>query len=100
MQNMKVALVQADQKWEDKSANFIHFENLLSTVSGVDLILLPEMFNTSFSIKPKKLAEDFNNSKSIEWLKKQAKKNNAAIYTSLIIKEDNSYFNRGVFYYT
>ena len=46
MQNMKVALVQADQKWEDKSANFIHFENLLSTVSGVDLILLPEMFNT------------------------------------------------------
>jgi len=97
MQNMKVALVQADQKWEDKSANFIHFENLLSTVSGVDLILLPEMFNTSFSIKPKKLAEDFNNSKSIEWLKKQAKINNAAIYTSLIIKEDNSYFNRGVF---
>ena len=43
MQNMKVALVQADQKWEDKSANFIHYENLLSTVSGVDLILFPEM---------------------------------------------------------
>ncbi len=97
MQNMRIAIVQADQKWEDKSANFSHYENLLSTVNEVDLILLPEMFNTSFSIKPKKLAEEMNNSKSIEWLRKQANKTKAAIYTSLIIKEDNSFFNRGVF---
>ena len=71
---MRIALVQANQKWEDKSANFIHYEKLLSNVNGVDLILLPEMFNTSFSIKPEKLAEEMNNSKSIEWLKKKARK--------------------------
>ena len=97
MRNMRIALVQADQKWEDKSANFIHYEILLSNINEVDLIVLPEMFNTSFSIKPKKLAEEMNNSKSIEWLKKKAKQIKAAIYTSLIIKENNSFFNRGVF---
>ena len=97
MQNLRVALVQADQKWEDKSANFRLYEKLLSKLNEVDLILLPEMFNTSFSIKPKQLAEEMNNSKSVEWLKKKAKKMKAAIYTSLIIKENNFFFNRGVF---
>lgn len=99
MQNLEVTLVQTHQIWENKQANLKHFESLLSTIESTDLILLPEMFHTGFSMNSKELAEDSNNSEGIEWLKKMAFKKSAAIYTSLIVKENDNYFNRGVFVY-
>lgn len=97
MQDLKVTLVQADQIWEDKQANFNNYKKLLADLGETDLILLPEMFNTGFSMNAVALAEDFNHSPSIDWLKELSKEKNAAIYTSLIIKVETSYFNRGVF---
>ncbi len=97
MQDLRVTLVQADQIWEDKEANFQNYERLLTNSEPTDLILLPEMFNTGFSMNAESLAESYSNSKSIDWLEKMAFEKNAAIYTSLIIKEENHYFNRGVF---
>ena len=96
MQDLKVALVQSNQVWEDKSANFKNYESLLNDVSA-DLILLPEMFQTAFSMNTALLGEDFNNSDSIEWLKRISKIKNAAIYTSLIINNSAKSYNRGVF---
>ncbi|MBK7127743.1 MAG: amidohydrolase [Crocinitomicaceae bacterium] len=95
MQNLTVAIIQANQFWQDKEANFAHFENLLEQASGstCDLIILPEMFNTSFSMDAKSLAEDLSG-KSIQWLTKQAKKYNTQICATLIIEEENKYFNR------
>ena len=95
MQDLKVTLVQADQVWEDKQANFSNFERLLKDVE-TDLIVLPEMFQTGFTMNTS-LAENSNSSPSIEWLKKIAKEKDAAIYTSLMIEEDGKTYNRGVF---
>lgn len=97
MQDLRIALVQADQIWEDKAANLEHYEELLKSVSETDLILLPEMFQTGFSMNVKALAEKMEDSPSISWLKKQAGEKNAAFYTSLIIEEDGKYYNRGIF---
>lgn len=95
MRDLTITLVQADQKWEDKSANFANYEALLAEIEPTDLILLPEMFNTSFTMNTS-LVESMGD-KSIQWLKKLAQEKNAAIYTSLMISENDAFFNRGVF---
>lgn len=97
MQDLNVAVVQANQIWENKTANLSNYEALLENISAIDLILLPEMFHTGFSMNVERLAETMDNSMGLDWLKSTAKSKNAAIYTSLIIKENGSYFNRGVF---
>jgi omega-amidase len=96
MQDLKVALVQANQIWENKKANFENYERLLTDVSA-DLILLPEMFQTGFSMNTKLLAEDWQKSESIEWLKSISRTKNCAIYTSLMTFDKGNYYNRGVF---
>lgn len=97
MQDLRITLIQADQFWEDKKANLKHYEALLQSVSHTDLVLLPEMFQTGFSMNVAALAEQMDNSPSIEWLKTQATEKKAAFYTSLIIEENDNYYNRGVF---
>lgn len=96
MRDIKVTLVQADQKWEDKEGNFENYINLLQNVDS-DLILLPEMFNTCFSMNTE-FSESMDG-KSIAWLKELAKNKNAAVYTSLMIEDGGGFYNRGVFIY-
>lgn len=96
MRNLKITIVQADQFWEDKKANFSNYEKLLKDVK-TDLIILPEMFQTGFSMNVDLLKEDALSSSSINWLKNFADKKNTAIYTSLIIQENKKTYNRGVF---
>lgn len=98
MQDLSITLVQADQKWEDKSANFNNYSRLLNGIQ-TDLVLLPELFHTGFSMNAQALAEDVNDSDGINWLKEQASKMKAAFYTSLIIHDEGRYLNRGVFVY-
>jgi len=97
MQDLEVALVQANQVWENKQENLNHFSAILENIGQVDLILLPEMFHTGFSMQAKFLAEETESSLGIAWLKETAKKHSCAIYTSLIIKEQERFYNRGVF---
>lgn len=97
MRNIKVALVQANQTWEDKAKNLAHFEDLITSIEDVDLILLPEMFQTAFSMNVEALAETENESASLEWLKMISLNKSAAIYTSMIMEENGSFYNRGVF---
>lgn len=96
MQDLIVAIVQANQVWEDKTTNLSHFEKLIDNVSA-DLILFPEMFHTGFSMEAEKLAEDWEKSQGLAFLKRIAQTKNTACYTSLIIKENNQYYNRAVF---
>lgn len=98
MQNLSVTLVQADQIWEDKAANYANYKRLLKGVE-TDLIVLPEMFNTGFSMNAAELAENYQTSEGIAWLKEKAAEKNAAIYTSLIIEDNGQFYNRGVFIY-
>lgn len=96
MRDLRITLVQANQIWEDKQANLNHFEQLIAEVE-TDLFVFPEMFHTGFSMNPEKLAESMTESQGLSWLKRIAAEKNAACYTSLIIEENNCYFNRGVF---
>jgi predicted amidohydrolase len=99
MRDLKVTLIQIDQVWEDKNANFSIYESCFQQIENSDLVVMPEMFHTGFSMNVGELAEDWDDSKGLSFLKKWAKKLDSAIYTSLIIKEKNNYYNRGVFVY-
>ncbi len=96
MQDLRITLIQANQVWENKQANFANYTKLLKDVDSTDLVLLPEMFQTAFSMNAPELAESMDDS-SMNWLKSLAFEKNAAVYTSLIIGENGEYFNRGVF---
>ncbi len=97
MQDLRVSIFQVDQFWEDKKANYDLYSRLFNEMEDAALVLLPELFNTGFSMNAKKYAEDWRQSEGIDYLKSWATKKNTAIYTSLMIKEEGNYFNRGVF---
>jgi omega-amidase len=96
MQNLKIALVQTNLHWEDKEANFKHLEEVhfsKLTPGDCDLILLPEMFNTGFSMKSEYLAEEMTGT-TVTWLKKWAQHFDCQIGASLITKDSERFFNR------
>ncbi len=97
MQDLRITLVQTNQYWEQKEANLLHLDELLENMEETDLVLLPEMFQTGFSMNASNMAETMEVSPSISWLKRKAEQYNCAFYTSLIIEEKRSYYNRGVF---
>lgn len=96
MQDLKVSLIQADQCWEDATANLEKFESFISQLADSDLIVLPEMFHTSFSMNSS-LAEEWLENPIIEQLKHWTALHQLAIYTSMMVRENQQYFNRGVF---
>jgi predicted amidohydrolase len=96
MEDLSVGILQFNQIWQDKKANFERVLTLLEAQPKLDLLLLPEMFHTGFSMDAETLAETMK-ATGIAWLKKMSSEKNTAIYTSLIIKEDEQFYNRGVF---
>lgn len=98
MQNeLKVALIQSDLVWENPEENRNHFTSKIESISeSVDLIILPEMFTSGFTMNAKIVAETMNG-KTINWLKHLASKKDVAITGSLVISENNNYYNRSVF---
>ena len=91
---MKICLIQTDIFWEQKEANFAELEEKLSGLEeSVDLIVLPEMFSTGFSVNSASLAEH-PHTNTYKWLHQQAKRLNATIAGSFIIKEDGAIKNR------
>ena len=97
MQDLTITLIQTKQFWEDKVSNFTHFESILTHIGVTDLIILPEMFHTGFTMNAVDFAENYTDSTAIKWLKNMALLKQEAIYTSLIIYDQNYFYNRGVF---
>ena len=62
MLDLNITLLQTTLHWENPSANRIHINALLDNIEATDLIVLPEMFNTGFSMDSKKLAEEMDGS--------------------------------------
>lgn len=92
--NLRVTLVQTALAWENKTANLDHLERLLEAASPqTDVIVLPEMFATGFSMNAAALAEA-DTGTSVQWMQRQAEKFGAAVVGSLIIGEEGKYFNR------
>lgn len=97
MQDIKVTLIQAKQEWEDKEVNLTHFNKMLNEIeTPTDLIVLPEMFQTAFTMNAGEMAETMDG-QSLTWLKQKSREKEAAITASLVIEEDGSYYNRMVF---
>ena len=94
MQDLKVTLIQANLFWEERQKNLDHFSHLLDMVGDQsDLILLPEMFNTGFSINPSACSETMEGP-SIEFLRSKAREKNTVIMATLLISEVEGYYNR------
>lgn len=93
-ENLNITLIQSDLVWENPSENLKVFsEKLKSLNNSTDLIVLPEMFNTGFSMNVKVLAETME-SVTVKWLLAHAKLLNAVILGSIIIEENDKYYNR------
>lgn len=89
---MKVTIIQTNLIWEDVQANLKQFAYKINSIKEkTDLIVLPEMFATGFSMKPGKFASYEN--LQLEWLKKQASKKNVVIVSGIITNKKDSYFN-------
>jgi omega-amidase len=94
---MKVALVQTDSIWENPKANLRAFEQQLNSIEAdTDLIVLPEMFTTGFTMHPEAVAETMNGN-AVAWLKQQAIEKQSAITGSVVITENGNYYNRLIF---
>jgi len=94
MQNLRVTLIQSNILWEQVEENLNHFSKKIKTVQNqTDLIVLPEMFSTGFSMKPERVAESMDG-KTMNWLKDQAKYADAVVTGSFIATENGQYFNR------
>lgn len=94
MPDISVTLIQTELLWEDVSANLKKFDALLDRVpETTDLIVLPEMFNTGFSMSADSLAEQ-EDGPTVNWMKKQSARRNAAITGSIIIEDGARYYNR------
>ena len=97
MQDLRVTLVQSMLHWEDAAANRAMFGEKIAKLKGTtDLVLLPEMFTTGFSMRSKELAETMDGA-TVSWMRAQANSLDAALYGSVIITEGGKYFNRGLF---
>lgn len=94
---MKTALIQSAIIWENPEANRNYFEQKINTISeSIDLIVLPEMFTTGFTMNPETVAETIDG-KTMCWLQSLAKAKKTAITGSLIIADNNNFYNRLVF---
>jgi predicted amidohydrolase len=91
---LKIAIVQFAPVWENPLESRFKLDQLLAEVpSDCDLIVLPEAFNTGFSMEAEKVSETMEGN-TISWMKKASSEKNMAICGSLFIHESGSYFNR------
>ncbi|MCC7297482.1 MAG: nitrilase family protein [Bacteroidia bacterium] len=91
MQHLNILAVQANLIWENPGANLRHLEHFIHSKPEADLVVLPEMFATGFTMKPELCAENMDG-ESVQWLKKMSV--GKAICGSLAIRENDQYFNR------
>lgn len=92
-----LSLVQYDIVWEDKQKNLDYLHGILANISDkTDVVVLPEMFTTGFSMNSQNLAEP-NNGKTITQIKQWAKEYNTAICGSFISSDKDTFYNRGFF---
>ncbi len=94
MQSLTISLLQTELFWEDKEANMRMLESKINAIpEKPELIVLPEMFTTGFTMNAEALAEPMDG-KSMNWLSETAHKKKAAIVGSIIIEEEGYFFNR------
>ena len=94
---MKVAIIQSALIWENPQANRENFEEKINSIEGaVNLIVLPEMFTSGFTMNPAATAETMTG-ETVVWMQTLAKANNCAITGSVVIEDEGVFYNRLLF---
>ena len=94
---MKIALIQIPLVWEKPKLNRDYIEQKINTLEvDTDLVVLPEMFTTGFTMQPERIAETMHG-ETVVWMQALAKAKNCAITGSLVIIEEENYYNRLLF---
>ena len=93
MEKLSVSLIQTALFWEDKEKNLEMLSQKIEACENTDIIILPEMFSTGFSMNPEMFAEDMSGN-SVNWMRERAIDKGAVIVGSLIIEEEGKYYNR------
>lgn len=93
-QNLNISLIQTDLVWENPQTNIKNFEEKINNIpTSPDLVILPEMFNSGFSMSfSEKLP-----SESLDWMTRVSSAQQAAMFGSLAISENDKNYNRGCF---
>ncbi len=97
MRDLTVSLIQTDLAWHDAIANRAHLDRQLVDLAPTDLVILPEMFTTGFTMQPESVAEQTAGA-TLTWLQVHAARMNAVVTGSVAVKEEHAhgwqYFNR------
>lgn len=94
MSSLNVTIIQSDLHWEDKAANLQMFEQKINSVEHkMELVVLPEMFTTGFSMKAAELGEEMDGP-TVAWMASIAATRKIVLAGSVIIKESGRYYNR------
>lgn len=94
MQPLTVTVIQTDLAWENKTANLQLLEEKIKNIPvRTELVILPEMFTTGFSMNAAALAESMTGT-TVDWMKRVAAEQNIVITGSIIISEKNTFYNR------
>ena len=91
--SLTITLFQADLIWESKQLNLDHFTEQMSAVAQSDLMVLPEMFSTGFSMRSEQLAESMDD-KTVQWMLARSAELDSIVCGSLIIKDSGNFYNR------
>ncbi|UPK70670.1 amidohydrolase [Chitinophaga filiformis] len=94
MSDLKVTLIQTNLHWENIEENLRMFDEKINAIQErTEVVVLPEMFSTGFSMAPERLAQTMDGS-AVQWMKKKAAEKNIILTGSLIIEENGQYWNR------
>jgi predicted amidohydrolase len=92
--SLTFTLIQTHLHWEVKLANLMMLEEKIASIKQkTEVVILPEMFSTGFSMEPERFAETMDGP-TVVWMKQMAVQHKIILTGSLMIKEDNRYFNR------
>jgi predicted amidohydrolase len=93
-QLLTVTIIQTALHWEDKARNLLMLEEKINSIrEKTEIVILPEMFSTGFSMQPEKLAESMTG-ETVEWMKRVAREKKIILTGSAIIEENGKFYNR------
>ncbi len=94
MQPLTISIIQTNLTWENKAANLSMLEDKIKgREEPTEIVVLPEMFTTGFSMNPTAFAETMDG-ETVEWMKRIAAEEKIILTGSVITKEEDKYYNR------
>ena len=94
MQSLSITTIQTNLHWEDKKANMFMLEKKIRGIKEkTNIVVLPEMFTTGFSMNPKALSENMDG-ETVSWMRKISQEKGIIITGSIIVEEGGNFYNR------